>query len=38
MTEYDQPAWWEIPLGIAIMLKWPAVFAVMVAALWVSTR
>lgn len=28
MTEYDQPAWWEIPLGIAIMLKWPVVGAV----------
>lgn len=34
MTEYDQPAWCEIPLGIAIMLKWPAVCLAMVAAVW----
>ena len=34
----DQPAWWEIPLGIVIMLKWPAIFAVLFAFVWVSTR
>ena len=34
MNYEDQPAWWEIPLGIAIMLKWPAVFLAMVAVAW----
>lgn len=40
MTEQyeDAPSWWEFPAGIAIMLKWPAVFGLMMAALWVSTR
>lgn len=33
----DQPEWWEIPLGIAIMLKWPLIGATMIALAWCAS-